>query len=424
MGRAALISVASWLAMASTAHADPDTLGKLLGKIDAVAKEVSKVRGLPLKHAIPNDVVDKAELHARLVKMAGEDKTAAETKAEGIALERWGMIPPGTDYTKMVLDLLTDQIAGYYDPETKKLTISQSAGDDPGWAEMVLAHELDHGLQDQSFDLKKFEDLPDSEGDAATARHALTEGDGIALMLEVMLIRNHAPIPWGNPEIADAIAKAMSAPSAPPGGEQDPMDKAPLALRESMIFPYREGFAFVAALRRTKPWTAVDDAFTKRPPRSTEQIIHPERYLANDEPVPVSLSVPTGWTKLQETVWGELGFDLWLRSHGVGADVAAEASTGWGGDRTMVIARGNARVGLAHTVWDSEPDAIEAFEAAGKAIAESVIGGRVEASSTRFQVMALDGTASSVERRGADVVIIHGAPAYALKALEAQVPKP
>jgi len=414
MGRWAAIAV---LTLTSVAHADPDTLGKLLGRIDAVAKEVSKVRGLPLKHAIPNDVVDKDELHARLLKMAGDGKTAAETKAEGIALERWGMVPPGTDYTKLVLDLLTDQIAGYYDPETKKLTISQSAGDDPGWAEMVLAHELDHGLQDQSFDLKKFEDLPDSEGDASTARHALTEGDGIALMLEVMLIRNHAPIPWANPEIADAIAKAMSA----PGGGGDAMDKAPLALREAMIFPYREGFAFVAALRRNKPWSAVDDAFTKRPPRSTEQIIHPERYLADDQPVPVALAVPAGWTKLEETVWGELGFDLWLRSHGVGADVAAEASTGWGGDRTMVIERGNVRVGLAHTVWDSEPDAIEAFEAAAKAIAESVVGGRIEAGPTRFAAMALDGTVSSVERRGAEMVIVHGAPAYALKSLEVQI---
>lgn len=413
MGRAALLL----LLMATTAQADPDTLGKLLGRIDAVAKEVSHVRGLPLKHAIPNDVVDKDELHARLVKMANDGKTAAETTAEGIALQRWGMIPPGTDYGKLVLDLLTDQIAGYYDPETKKLTISQSAGDDPGWAEMVLAHELDHGLQDQSFDLKKFEDLPDSEGDAAMARHALTEGDGIALMLEVMLIRNHAPIPWGNPEIADAIGKAMSA----PGNAGDTMDKAPLALREAMIFPYREGFAFVAALRRAKPWSAVDDAFTKRPPRSTEQIIHPERYLADDQPVPVTLAVPAGWTKLEETVWGELTFDLWLRAHGVGADVAAEASTGWGGDRTMVIAKGNARVGLAKTVWDSEPDAIEAFEAAGKALAESVVGGRVEASSTRFEVLGLDGTASSVERRGAEVDIVHGAPAYALRGLENQL---
>src|SRR5262249_52032027 len=144
--------------------------------------------------------------------MAAGDKTAAESAAEAFALERWGMIPPGTDYQAMIVDLLTEQIAGYYDTDTKKLTISRSAGEDPAWAEMVLAHELEHGLQDQAFDLHRFEDLPPSEGDAATARRALVEGDGIAVMIEVMVARNRAKVDWANPELAAAIDKSMSVP--------------------------------------------------------------------------------------------------------------------------------------------------------------------------------------------------------------------
>jgi hypothetical protein len=171
-----------------TARAEGDALTALLARTDAVAREVAKVRGLPLKRRIPNEVVDRAELRARLLKMAAEDKTAAEAAAEGFALERWGLIPPGMDYKAMLVDVLTEQIAGYYDAETKKLTISRSAGADPAWAEMVLAHELDHGLQDQSFDLHHFEDLPSTEGDAAAARRALVEGDGIALMIEVRIV--------------------------------------------------------------------------------------------------------------------------------------------------------------------------------------------------------------------------------------------
>ena len=401
----------------------PSTLDKLLARTDAVAHEVAKIRGLPLKHAIPNEVVDKDALRARLLVMASDGKTVAETAAEGLALERWGMIPPGTDYGKLVIDLLTDQIAGYYDPETKKLTISKSAGDDASWAEMVLAHELDHGLQDQSFDLKKFEDLPDTEGDAALARHALVEGDGIALMIEVMLVRNHAPIPWGNPEIADAIAKTM----ATPGGG-DSLDKAPLALREAMIFPYREGFSFVAALRQKQPWSAVDAAFV-RPPRSTEQIIHPERYQADDLPIPIAIAVPAALADraiAESTVWGELGFDLWLRSHGVDAGMAAQAAAGWGGDRAVVLARaGDAApthaVGISRSEWDSEPDAIEAFEASGHALADSIVGGRVEHTATRTTYLALDGTVSWIERKGPSLAIVLGAPAYAAAALAADV---
>jgi hypothetical protein len=132
---------------------------------------------------------------------------------------------------------------------------------------MVLAHELDHALQDQSFDLHHFEDLPDSEGDAALARHALIEGDGVALMIEVLLARGHVPAPWSDPAVATQLVDAMGLPTG------DSLDHAPLAIREEMLFPYRAGFAFVAAIRRRQPWSAVDAAF-RRPPRSTEQIMH------------------------------------------------------------------------------------------------------------------------------------------------------
>src|SRR3954468_10227079 len=101
----------------------PDALAKLLARTDAVAREVARVRGLPLRKAIPNEVVDRDELRRRLVAMAAEDKTRAETAGEGLALARWGMIPLATDYETLLVDLLTEQIAGYYDPDTKKLTI-------------------------------------------------------------------------------------------------------------------------------------------------------------------------------------------------------------------------------------------------------------------------------------------------------------
>jgi len=405
------------------AGADARSLAALLARTDAVAREVARVRGLPLKKPIPNEVVDRDELRARLLKMAAEDKTAAESAAEGFALERWGMIPPGLDYEAMLVDLLTEQIAGYYDPDTKKLTISQSAGDDPVWAEMVLAHELDHGLQDQTFDLHRFEDVPSSEGDAAAARRALVEGDGIALMIEVMVGRSHAKIDWANPELAATIENSMSAP-----GAGDKLDRAPLAIREAMLFPYRSGFAFIAALRRRRPWSAVDAAFV-RPPRSTEQILHPDRYLADDPPVPIEARAPRalpGFAIAHDTVWGELGFALWLRSHGVdeqGADIAA---AGWGGDRVIVLARPGDRraaraVGIARTEWDTEADAIEAEEAAGKALAESVVGGTVAHTATRMTLFGIDGTVSWVERKGPSLVIVLGAPVWSAGALATEV---
>lgn len=409
--------------LTSVAAADPTALDQLLARTDKVAREVAKLRGLPLKKPIPNEVVDKEELRKRLIAMAAEDKTANETSAEGLSLARWGLIPLSTNYNALLVDLLTEQIAGYYDPETKKLTISKTAGDDAAWAEMVLAHEIDHGLQDQSFDLKKFEDLPSSESDAAVARRALVEGDGIALMVEVMLARSGNAAPWSNPEVAASIEKAMTVP-----GNGDGLDKAPLVIREGLLFPYRAGLSFVAALRRRQPWSAVDAAFA-RPPRSTEQVIHPERYLAGDEPVPVDVKPPaalTDFTPAHSSVWGELGFTLFLRSHGIDAVTASEAGAGWGGDRAVTFAKGDDKrpqraVGISRSEWDSEADAIEAFEACEKALDHAVAGATLDHVGTRTRWMALDGTVSWIDRKGPSMIMVTGAPAWAADALAAEV---
>ncbi|HUJ59741.1 MAG TPA: hypothetical protein VLX92_14655 [Kofleriaceae bacterium] len=418
MSRAGLAIAA--LAIASAARADnavtpadhADALAALLARTDAIAREVASVRHLPLRHPIPNEVVDRDELRARLEKEASDHKTAEQTRLDGIALARWGLIPYDTDYTKLLIDLLTDQIAGYYDPDTKKLTISRSAGDDPEWAEMVLAHELDHGLQDQAYDLKKFDDLPDGEDDAAAARHALEEGDGIALMIEVALERQGKDAPWADPAVAGALIAAMSE------DDGDSLDQAPLAVRESMLFPYRAGLAFVAALRRRGPWSAVDAAY-KRPPRSTEQIMHPEKYLADEKPIPVRATAPKaldGYAIQSSTVWGELGFQLFLRAHGVPETTATIAAAGWGGDRAVILARPDESrpdhvVGLARLAWDSEADAIEAYDAAVRAVDDAAPGATVEHGDVRTRWLALDGTQAWVERRGTSIVIALGVPA-------------
>jgi hypothetical protein len=369
------------------------------GALASLTREVSKVRGLPAKHPIASEEVDRDELHARLVKLASDGKTAEETRVEGLALARWGLIPASLDYTGLMVDLMTDQIAGYYDPATKTLTINKAAQADPQWAEMVLAHEIDHGLQDQAFDLEKFEDVPDGEGDA------------VAVMLEVLLARQHVAPPWANPSVASDLVRAMSAPTG------DSLDKAPLAIREDMLFPYREGFAFVAALRRKKPWSAVDAVF-RRPPRSTEQIMHPEKYARDEKPVPVVAgplpSLPA-YALVHHTVWGEFGFSVFLRAHGITDEIAREAAAGWAGDRAAVYAKaGDSNpahaVALARLEWDSEVDAVEAHDACVRAFDKTTPGGTLENTDLATRWLALDGTVSFVERRGSALMIGIGIP--------------
>jgi len=197
MARALVVVVIA--ALAGRAAANPDG-----ARGAAQADRRGGARGLEgaraaAQAADPNEVVDRDQLRARLLAMAAEDKTAAESAAEGFALERWGMIPPGLDYQAMLVDLLTEQIAGYYDAETKKLTLSQSAGDDPAWAERWCsprARPRPAGPGVRSAPLRgPARHRGRRPGGAARAGR----GDGVALMIEVMVGRAHAKIDWANP---------------------------------------------------------------------------------------------------------------------------------------------------------------------------------------------------------------------------------
>jgi hypothetical protein len=411
------------MALSASAHAD--ALGDLLAHTDEVARTVAHVRGLRLKHKIPNEVVDRAELRKRLIEDAAEDKTAAETIAEGLALQRWGLVPLDYDYPARLLDLLSDQIAGYYDAKTKKLTILDSAANDPDWAAMVLSHELDHGLQDQAFDLEKFEKVPDDESDASLARRALVEGDGVALMLEIAFAKNGVVNPWVDPAVASAVVSSMNQPDpTAKEGKADLLAEAPLPLREAMLFPYREGFAFVAALRRTKPWSVIDGAF-KRPPRSTEQILHVDKYLVDDQPILITVAeTPLAGYALQDSaVWGELGMRSFLRTHGVSDEVSRRAAEGWGGDRVTVLAREgetNPRkmIGVGRFEWDTEIDAREAQAALEHALDDMTVGATMDQTLERTRWLALDGTVSWIERKGAGLVVVIGAPVAIADAID------
>jgi hypothetical protein len=397
---------------------DPDWTAALLARADEVTAEVAKLRGLKPKRKIKRDVVDEATLRKRLVERASREHNASELAAEERAFKRWGLLPPDADYAALVVDVLTEQIAGFYDPEDATLYIAQRPAGDDQWAELLLAHEIDHALQDQHFDLEKLTDVPVTEGDASLARRALVEGDGVVLMVELMLARNGTPAPWGDPMVAATLERTLEAATG-----ESRLAQAPLVLREQLLFPYHAGLGFVAELRRRQPWAKVDAAF-RRPPRSTEQVLHPEAYLADDKPVKVGVGLPralAGWTVGHHTVWGEAGITVFLAEHGVAASTAATAAAGWGGDRAVLyLPASGTRAGIAvlRSVWDSEADAIEAEESLVRAVDQLVVGTALAGQAW----FGLDGRLSWVERTGAAVTVVVAAPVALAPALRAELP--
>jgi hypothetical protein len=386
-----------------------------------LAAEVAKLRGLKLKKKLRRETIDTAALRERLITRFGEEYTADEIAGQQVSLERWGLIAGDVVVRDLLLDILTEQIAGFYDRTDRVLYIAERERD--GGGDLLMAHEIVHALQDQHFDLDKLTDLPHTEGDALQARHALIEGDGVVTSYELMLAREGIAPPWGMDDAVTMMTKTIEASS---GHER--LDQAPLVVRDLLLFPYSRGMRFVAALRARHPWKKVDAAF-KKPPASTEQVLHPELYLAGEEPHTVTAATPaalSGWRTRHATVWGEAGWSVLLRQHGVALARAETAAAGWGGDRVVVYSpagkdRARDSIGVGLTSWDADIDAMEFEEAAVDALEALVTGTVIESGRGRTAWLGADLRVSLVERVDDHVLVIVGAPLALLDTLAADV---
>jgi hypothetical protein len=315
-------------------------------------------------------------------------------------LKRIGLLPPDVDYEKLILDLLTEQVAGFYDPYAGKLYIAD-------WLPLetlqrpALAHEIEHALQDQHFNLKNFAAPIKDDNDKQLARSALAEGDGTAVMLEFEAQSMGLPVDQ-LPELIAQLGKQMMAGmlgSSSTGAAGTPatpqLDNAPGFVKETLIFPYVAGLQFIAQLRRSAPWSRIDDVF-RSPPESTEQIMHPEKYVAHEHPVkivPTPLASLATKKELRRDVFGELVFKILFAtaplppvttpapatadkgksktpptpqpaSESKAEELAETAAAGWGGDRLVAYADPASATSAATvidlSVWDTEGDAKEA----------------------------------------------------------------
>jgi hypothetical protein len=406
------------LAGPATAAAAPEEGGKLspaaLERLaDEVTGQVVRLRGLPLKRPLAKGVLTKDQIRARLKERIAKEFPAAEIAAEGAVLRRLGLLPAGADYLKLILDLLTDQVAGFYDPFRRQLYIAD-------WmpAEMqrpALAHEITHGLQDQHFDLRKYTAALKGNGDRQLARAALVEGDGTGLMIEFMLGVDLAAVPA---HVFGVLRPMMRLASTPV------MDRTPKFMRDTLLFPYLAGLDFIVALRHRHPWARINGCYAA-PPDSTEQILHPEKYLAGERPVPViprPLAALKGAREVWQDTFGEAQLKAYLEQF-VDADRAATAAAGWGGDRAVAyeVPGTKAVTVLLYSAWDSEQDAVEFEEAQREALAR--LAGRPALAAGPAAYPAADGTLFAVSRQGSLVLSGFGVPAALWPKLVAEVPQ-
>ena len=358
-----------------------------------------KYRGLAARRPVPAGTLAEPELRKKMVESLREDLSPHELEAAEIAAKAFGLIPESLDLSRYLPELLTSQVAGFYDPVRNYMALVRrgSGADSSGAEDIVIVHELTHALQDQYFDLEAFGKV-DPMSDASTARAALAEGDATLTMTSFLSGTNVEEAPGiGNAVksfLGDAEDLAGAASDVPGGAD---LAKAPAWIRDSLLFSYVHGFAFCLDVRRAGGQKLLDYAFTTDPPRSSEQILHPEKWRGRrDDPIvlrwPDLATALPGWQKVSEGETGEATIQSLLRQSVKDRRQANAAAAGWGGDRFDVYEKDGHRLLVWWTEWDSETDARE-FRAAVRGLGG---GWRVEALSGRRILV----TRGDLDRKG------------------------
>jgi hypothetical protein len=377
----------------------------------AVLKETSDLRKLSILRNVKSGAQSRSDIEKMILKNLDEETTPAEMHATEVLLRVFGLAPAEFQYRPSLVKLLTEQVAGYYDPKAQQFYLAD-------WIELdgqkpVMAHELTHALQDQHFNLRRFEKWPKGDSDAELAAHALIEGDATLAMMLYMA---------KNPMIALAFVRSLGGQS----NSSEQFKQTPRAIRESLLFPYEQGSLWATQVYRRGGWEMVSEAF-KKLPQSSEQILHPEKYFSNEAPVQVSLPdlnrlLGSGWTRVDDDVNGEWGFYLIIDQFLNDTAHSKAAAAGWSGDRFALYEepKSGALFVAQMSVWDTADDAKEFYDAYAKRTLRRYPNAKaVDASNTHAEGQSAEWQTSEgdvvMQLRGSRVLIIEGLPSTANK---------
>jgi len=274
----------------------PKEAEQLFRDVDEILKFASQDTGLPIKEQIKRRLTTRDEVVAYLEKSMSEDKDAQRLRRSELVLKKFGLLPHEFELQKFLVLLLREQVAGYYDAKTKTVNLLDWLDADA--QRPVMAHELTHALQDQSFGIEKWLKVGDTDlndlkeitpqdienDEISEARQAVVEGQAMVTLVDYMLAPTKHSL-LESPQIADSLKEQMLS-----GTDDSPTFRdAPIFMKEELTFPYRYGLDFTADLLKNGGKSkAFAGAFAK-PPRSTRQIMEPKTYLSDEHLEPVRL---------------------------------------------------------------------------------------------------------------------------------------
>ncbi len=164
--RAALILAAAMLTLGArpgTAQQAPAAAtvnpksAAVIAATTEVLRETSEIRQLAILRQVRSGAQSRAEIERMIMRNLNENTTPEEIRASELALKKLGLAPADFKLREFIVQLLTEQVAGYYDPKAREFYLAD-------WIDLdgqkpVIAHELTHALQDQHFNLRRFEKM-------------------------------------------------------------------------------------------------------------------------------------------------------------------------------------------------------------------------------------------------------------------------
>jgi hypothetical protein len=269
----------------------PQATEELFRSVDEILKFASKDTTLPIHEPVKRRLVNRDEVVAFVQKHMAEDEDAQRLRRSELVLKKFGLLPRDFDLQSFLVVLLREQVAGYYDPQTK--TVNLLDWIEPDQQKPVLAHELTHALQDQSFGLEKYmkagagdlairknEPTPeDIRTDEASAAHqAVVEGQAMVVLLDYELAPTGMSV-VDSPEIVQAAKAGMIRGTA----DSVEFHNAPLYIKEALTFPYRYGMDFEAELLGKLGKDKAYAGVFRKPPSTTREIMEPQAYLSGEK---------------------------------------------------------------------------------------------------------------------------------------------
>ncbi len=340
-------------------------------EITQLEAQVQEVRGLSEKNPIDVRFLSRDDLRQTLIEMMEKETTPEERDSDKNLLRLLGLVGPQDDPNQIEIDMLTGEIAGFYDDTDKYLALVSDEASLDEDSRATLAHEICHALQDQNYDLNRppFKDEDGDNDDATFAATCLVEGD--ASILKYVYL--NALKRFSLQDIAGLISQSLT----------EDLSNVPMYLRDTLALPYVDGMLFCATIYEAGGFAGIDAVYAD-PPSSTEQILHPEKYAAREGPMPVELpdivnNLEAGWELKETDVMGEFDLLELLKTQldPVESTIGAQ---GWGGSRYRFYqAKEPERdLILVDVAWDSATDARE-FESLFGKYAQKRAGARESA---------------------------------------------